>query len=96
MSASPKISVLDAWEEMAEQIAQRLAEGDLEYAHDPADKKDTQTLIREIEEEILDVCAWGLFLWQRVGAVKARMAELEKRARRLSQMTPPPYPPTEK
>lgn len=90
MNPSPKLNVLDQWEDFAEMIMQRLAVGDLEYANDPAENKSTADLLREIEEEMLDIPAWSLFLWQRLQQVRANIAELERRARRLSQMTPPP------
>ena len=81
---------MDSWQDMSDQIAQRLAEGDLEYAHDPADKKPTAQLVKEIEEELLDVCAWSMFAWQRIQAIKAQFDELERRDRRISEMTPVP------
>lgn len=85
-----KPDIMDQWEDMAAQIAQRIAVGDLEYAHDPAEKKPTEVLIREIEEEMLDIPAWMLFMYMRLQAIKANIAELESRQRRMSQMTPVP------
>ena len=81
---------MDSWQDMSDQIAQRLAEGDLEYAHDPADKKPTAKLIQELKEEMLDIPAWMLFMYQRLQAIEANIEELERRQKRMSQMTPVP------
>jgi hypothetical protein len=84
------LDVLERWEEFSDLIMQRLAIGDAEYHDDPADSKSTTVLLREIEEEMLDIPAWMLFMWQRLNLVRENIEELEKRAAHLAKTTPIP------
>lgn len=55
------------------QVQRRLRVGAAEYRDRPADARPPDELADEIEQELLDVCAWGLLLWCRVRALRARL-----------------------
>jgi len=50
-------------------VRDRLKQGQVEYG-DTAFKRGAVDLLREVEEEALDICGWGWFVWDR--AVKLR------------------------
>ena len=77
--------ILDKWDEYSDEIMQRLAAGDIEYKHDPAEKKPTAVLIAEIKEELCDIPAWSLFLRMRIEALEDALEELERRRTHLSK-----------
>lgn len=87
---SKKLKALELWEEYESNVVQRIAQGEVEYAHDPAEKKTTRQLLAEVEEELYDVASWAMFAWAKVQTLRDSLKELELRHRRLSQITPPP------
>lgn len=54
------------------EIRTRLEHGEREYG-DSAFDRDGSELVKETQEELLDVCAWSYFLWRRLAMVSATM-----------------------
>lgn len=66
-----------AWVSFAELVAARLEKGRELYG-DRSFSLEPLELTKEVEEEILDVCAWSFILWMRLRALRRRLA-LEER-----------------
>ena len=62
---------LDAWPTFAGAIRARLEQGRKVYG-DRSFTREPEELRGEIEEELLDVCAWSFVLWVRVRALEGR------------------------
>jgi hypothetical protein len=54
-----------AFESFAGAVGRRLEQGRTAYGDRSFSKEPTE-LLREIEEELLDVCAWSFILWHRI------------------------------
>jgi len=56
---------LDKYEQFARLVGDRLLAGRTEYG-DKSFSKPREELVREVSEELLDVCAWSYILWVKV------------------------------
>lgn len=60
---------MSEWEsdfkEFRKQLKQRMLIGEEEYGGTSFDRHPTE-IIREIQEELLDVCNWSFILWRRM------------------------------
>lgn len=61
----------DRWPEFVSAVAARLQAGAREYGDRSFHRPPTE-LVGEIEEELLDVCAWTFILWTRVRAIRKK------------------------
>ncbi len=53
-------------------VAERLEQASVIYG-DRSFSRDPAKLLREIEEELLDVCGWSFILWCRIRRLRERM-----------------------
>jgi len=67
----------EALDEFFEEIRSRMKMGHEEYG-DRSFSKEPAELIRELEEEILDICGWAFILRARMRRIKAACAELQR------------------
>lgn len=58
------------WPAFVERAGRRLAAGRATYG-DRSFARPPRELVREIEEELLDVAAWAFILWHRIRALRA-------------------------
>jgi len=58
--------------EFTERINKRLEIGELEYGKDTFMDRDLED---EVEEEILDICAWSFLLFTKIQRLKERLNE---------------------
>jgi hypothetical protein len=68
---------LDAFPAFAERVRSRLEAGRAYEATNPAVERRTLDLIREIQEELEDVCGWSCALWARLEALRTRAAVVD-------------------
>ena len=59
----------EAFRAFSAAVAARLEEGEKLYA-DRSFRREPEALVGEVEEELLDVCAWSFILWCRMQAVR--------------------------
>ncbi len=62
----------DQFPAFAAAVEARLQQGAVGY-HDASFHGDPADLAGEVEQELLDVCAWSFILWRRVGARRERV-----------------------
>lgn len=65
-----------AWPLFASLVAKRLEAGRREYG-DRSFSKDPRELVREVEEELFDVCGWAFILWSRMHNVRVALEGLQ-------------------
>lgn len=74
-----KQAIASLWPIFSEEIQGRLRAGAEIYGDQSLELPNVR-LIREIQEELFDVCGWSFILWQKLEEVKERFRELEKAA----------------
>lgn len=57
------------FESFAGEVGARLEQGAREYG-DQSFSKEPRELVREVEEELLDVAGWAFILWTRIRALR--------------------------
>lgn len=71
MATDPNTDPLSDWPAFVERAGRRLADGRRTYG-DRSFSRAPRELVREIEEELLDVAAWSFILWTRVRALRGK------------------------
>ncbi len=71
--------IAEQWPIYAEAVLAKLAKGAVEYGDTSLDA-DSEKLIGEIEEELLDITGWGFLQWSRIQTLKAKLRAIEERA----------------
>jgi hypothetical protein len=56
------------------QIEQKMDRGRLEYG-DSSFQKDTIPLLKDIQEELVDICGWSIILWTRLEKLKEALKD---------------------
>jgi len=59
----------DGWDEYMTDVVRRLRSGQQEYGN-TSFSADPQQLLRELQQELLDVSGWGFILWRRLERVR--------------------------
>lgn len=67
-------AALQLWPAFVAAVSGRLEAGAREYG-DHSFRRPAGELVREIEQELLDVAGWSFILWARLGALKGRLIE---------------------
>jgi hypothetical protein len=65
VTAATRRNPLGAWPEFASAVRERLKKGQVEYG-DRSFSADPAILLREIREEIEDICGWSYVTWCRI------------------------------
>lgn len=63
---------IEAWSAFTRAVAARLESGAAQYGNRSFDRPPGE-LAGEIEEELLDVCAWSFILWCRLRALRGKV-----------------------
>jgi hypothetical protein len=71
---------LSAFPKFAARVRSRLEAGRVYEATNPAVERPVLALIREIQEELEDVCGWSCALWAKLEALKAKAARVDEDA----------------
>jgi hypothetical protein len=71
---------IDAFPAFAERVRARLEAGRVYEAAKPAAERPALDLVREIQEELEDVCGWSVALWARLEAIRTRAAMVDQEA----------------
>jgi hypothetical protein len=74
---------LASWPEFAAAVEARLEQGRREY-RDCSFSLAPAELVREIEEELLDVCAWSFIAWSRLRRLGLHRSVIEPGSRKRS------------
>ena len=77
MSAAPSREL--AWRLFASNVAARLEAKKQKYG-DRSFSREPLELVREIEEELLDVSGWAFILWSRIHDLRAAVESLKVQA----------------
>ncbi len=70
--SEPTVDPLEAWPGFAQKVRTRLQAGRQAYGDKSFDRPPGE-LITEIEEELLDVCAWSFILFERIERLRSRL-----------------------
>ncbi len=73
-----KRMIQEQWPIYAEAVQAKLAQGAADYGDASLDA-DSEALLSEIEEELLDVTGWGFLLWVRLRNLRTKLAAIETR-----------------
>jgi len=69
--------IKDEWPKFVDKLSGRLAKGKIEYG-DKSFSKEPLELVREIQQECLDITGWGFVLYCRLSAIEAALTDVMK------------------
>ena len=71
---------IEAFPAFAERVRTRLEAGRVYETTNPAVERSSLDLIRQIQEEIEDICGWSVGLWARLEALRRLAAKVDEDA----------------
>lgn len=70
-------------DEFMSKLDARMRDGYEEYGDESFDRP-LLTLIKEIEEELLDICGWGMITYSRIQDIKEKIATMVEELRHVN------------
>lgn len=78
---------IDAFPQFATRVRARLEAGRAYEATKPAAERPAADLIREVQEEIEDICGWSCALWARLEAIREKVTRVDADAENAERPT---------
>ena len=74
---------LEDFDEFVSKLNARMADGFKEYGDKSFDRP-LLALINEIEEELLDICGWGMITYSRIQDIKDKITTMVEELRKVN------------